>query len=58
MKVLYLNHNTGLSTFPKVIWTGLKMLKTLAVAGTPWYENSANKPKLDELKRRGILIVW
>jgi hypothetical protein len=57
LKVLYLNNNTGLSTLPKAIWTGLKMLKTFSIDGTPWLENPANKPKYDELKRRGILLV-
>jgi hypothetical protein len=44
---LYLDHNSALSTLPNAFWTGLKMLKTLVIVGTPFLENSANKAKLD-----------
>jgi hypothetical protein len=39
------------------MFTGLKNLKILALVGTKFYETPSNKPKMDELKRRGVKLV-
>lgn len=54
---LAINYNHDIKVLPKSMYTGLKNLKVLALAGTIFYETPSNKPKLDELKRRGVKLV-
>jgi hypothetical protein len=54
---LAINYNHNIKILPKVIYSGMKNLKTLALAGTLFYESAENKSKISDLKRRGILIV-
>ncbi len=54
LKDLAINYNADVKELPKVFWTGLKSLKQLAIVGTKFYENPANKQKIEDLKKRGI----
>lgn len=52
-----INYNPDIKVLPKSMFTGLKNLKILALVGTKFYETPSNKPKMDELKRRGVKLV-